>query len=84
MADQNPSVIRRDDGYTIQYVRAGGAVLAYIQDLSGRKMKSSFVNRPVVVFASRREAEIEVEVENVVIPYLLNEKGVDEEDIIGW
>jgi hypothetical protein len=82
MADQNPSVIQRDDGYAIQYVRAGGAVLTYIQDLSGRKMKSSFVNRPVVVFASRREAEIEVE--NVVIPYLLNEKGVDEEDIIGW
>jgi hypothetical protein len=82
MADQNPSVIRRDDGYAIQYVRAGGAVLAYVQDLSGRKMKSSFVNRPIVVFASRREAEIEVE--NVVIPYLLNEKGVNEEDIIGW
>jgi hypothetical protein len=82
MADQNPSVIQRDDGYAIQYVRAGGAVLTYIQDLSGRKMKSRFVNRPVVVFASRREAEIEVE--NVVIPYLLNEKGVDEEDIIGW
>ena len=82
MAKQNPYVIRCDDGYAVRFVRRSYTVLTWIQDLTSRKMKSDLVNRPMVVYASRREAEQEIV--DVVIPHLLTEKGVESDEITGW
>lgn len=77
----NPSIIRYDDGFAIRFVRRSWTVLTWIQDLTGRKMKST-TERPVVIFSSRQEAEAELR--QIVIPYLLKEKNVEPEEIVGW
>jgi hypothetical protein len=79
---QNPEVFRYGiEGYAIRYTLASWTVLLWVEDLFSRKMKTN-VNRPVVLFNTRDEAENETR--NVVIPYLIAEKGVDREDIVGW
>lgn len=79
----NPQVIPYSAGtYAIRFIRSNYKVLTYVQGL-GRKMKdTNFVNSPVVQFFSREEAEREVR--EVVIPYLLKDKGVEPSEIIGW
>ena len=79
---QNPSVIFMDAGYAIRFTRRSWTVLTWLQDLSGRKMKSAQVDRPVVIFTTREAAEKEVR--EVVIPYLQSEKAVNVDEIVGW
>jgi hypothetical protein len=82
----NPEVVRFDDGYGIRYTRNNWRVLVWVQDLTARKMKSELGmmhrERPIVMFPTRLEAEAEVR--KTVIPYLIAEKDVPPEDIIGW
>jgi hypothetical protein len=80
---QNPLVYKYpgEEKYAIRYVRNNWTVLLWVQDLFSRKMKTN-VNRPVVLFDTKEEAESEVL--NVVIPYLIAEKGIDKEEIVGW
>lgn len=79
---RNPTILRSNGGYSIRFVRSSGVVLTWIQDLTQKKMKSSYVQRAVVLFPSKDEAEREAR--EVVIPYLLKEKDVPETDIVGW
>lgn len=79
---KNPSIIPCAQGFTIRFVRRSWAALTWIQDLSGRKMKSELVGRPMVIFASYQEAEAELR--QTVIPYMLKEKDIDPEEILGW
>jgi hypothetical protein len=79
---QNPQVVRFDDGYAVRYIRNNWTVLLWVQDLWSRKMKSTKLDRPVVLFDTKEEAESEVR--DVVIPYLIKEKGEPEEEIVGW
>lgn len=78
---QNPAIFPCGSGLAIRFYR-GQKNLLWIQDLTGRKMKSEFVSRPTVIFSSLEEAEAEIHKE--VLPYLLKEKGENPEDIWGW
>lgn len=78
---QNPEVVRFDRGWGIRFVRRSWTVLCWVQDLYSRKMKAT-ITRPLVLFDSKEEAEQEAR--TVVIPYLLKEKDVTEEEIVGW
>lgn len=78
----NPQVIQNSGMYVIRFIRANSKVLMYVQGHT-RKMKDiNFVNAPIVQFFSRKDAEREVR--EVVIPYLLRDKGVEPSEIIGW
>jgi len=81
---RNPSIVAREPGqYIIRFTRKSWRVLNWVHDLTGRKMKDlAVVSRPLVFFATREEAEQEVK--DVVIPYLLKEKGVEADDLTGW
>lgn len=79
---KNPSIVCYDDGFAIEFVRQNGKVLIWVQDLSGRKMKSVLVNLPAVVFPSSQSAVTELR--QVVIPYLLREKDIKAVEILGW
>jgi hypothetical protein len=80
---QNPCFVKHDYGYIIRFVRQSWKVLTWVQDLTGRKMKDAvMVSCPVVVFDTK--SEVEEELRNIVIPYLLKEKGIEQKEIIGW
>ncbi len=78
----NPQVAYFRNGFAIRFVRSNWKVLVWVQDMTARKMKSDLTGLPAVTFPTRLEAEAEVR--NVVIPYLIKEKDVPPEDIVGW
>jgi hypothetical protein len=77
----NPNVIPVSGGFAVVFTRDSGVRLTWIQDLWSRKMKASDV-RPTVIFPTLDAAVTETL--SVIIPYLLREKDVSEEEIIGW
>jgi len=80
----NPKVVRYGTNtYAIRFTRSNHKVLAWVQDLFGRKAKDIYmVSCPIVQFDSKEVAEKEVI--DIVIPYLIREKGVEPSEIIGW
>lgn len=78
----NPRIEKFDDCYAVSFIRSNGKRLFWIQDLTARKMKVEELNRPIVLFSTPAEAEAETQ--NLIIPYLIKEKDVPPEDIIGW
>jgi len=79
---KNPHVARFDNGFCIRFVRNNYKVLVWAQDITSKKMKSTLVNLPAVCFHTKAEAEEEVR--DIVIPYLMKEKGVESKEIFGW
>jgi hypothetical protein len=80
---KNPSIIYYEQGYAIRFVRKGGNVFTWIQDLSAKKLKSSNVTcRSVVIFPTKQQAEIEIH--DNVIPYISMNKSEYISDITGW
>lgn len=78
----NPQIVKFDNGFCIRFVRNNYKVLVWVQDITGRKMKSELINLPAVYFSTKKEAEEEIK--SVVITYLLEEKDVDAKEIVGW
>ena len=80
---QNPRIIPygRSD-FIIRFIRRSGKQLFWKQGFDGRYMKSELVTMPDVLFETKEEAEKEIK--EIVIPYLLKEKDVAPEEIVGW
>ncbi len=70
------------NAWTIRFVRADGNILVWVQDLFSKKLKTQYINLPLVEFNSEREAEIELK--DIVIFYLIKEKRINEKEIVGW
>lgn len=80
---QNPEVVKISNlGYVVNFVRPNGTRLLWVQDLSGRKLKSQNVDLPLVVYETEEQACVDVC--QTIIPYLMAEKGVTREEIVGW
>jgi hypothetical protein len=80
---ENPEVVRYGSTtYAIRFRREDSAWLHWIQDLTARKLKSSLCGRPVVEFESEEAASNEVR--SAVLAYLIHERGVEPDEIIGW
>ena len=79
---KNPSVINyTGTAYAIRFVRRSGVVLTWVQDLTGRRMKNlERVTVPVVTFLTKGEAEKEMV--DTVVPYLLEFKDVEPDEIV--
>lgn len=77
----NPRVVPFQGRFAIVFTR-DNKKLTWVQDASGKKMKYELIALPVVSFLTRAAAEQELR--ETVIPYLLKEKDVGPEEIVGW
>ncbi len=78
----NPEVCRYGGKYAIRFARKDWNVIWWCQGLDSPRMKHEWTGVPIITYPTMVDAEKAAR--ELVIPYLLKEKGVTPEEIKGW